>query len=191
MCSARDIDIHLTPMHAGQQYIASNRSKRTVVRAGRRYGKTTMFETWAETWAMQGKRVGIFAPDYKKLTDVYSSILRTLKPVIAASNKTDMTIDLIVDKFERKMKTLPGIDLWTLNDETAGRGRAYHEVIIDEAQHAPNLKDIFEKSIVPTLADFNGNASMGGTPLGKVCINRAGLSCQIDRRLRRLWNETS
>src|SRR5471030_3173610 len=33
--------------------------------------------------------------------------------------------------------------------------------------------------------------SLLGKALRKVCINRAGLGCQMDRRLRRLWNETS
>ena len=36
-----------------------------------------------------------------------------------------------------------------------------------------------------------GQVYLAEQNLGKVCINRAGLGCQIDRRLRRLWNETS
>lgn len=51
--------------------------------------------------------------------------------------------------------------------------------------HAITSRDIL---VVP---DARLDVRFHDNPLGKVCISGAGLSCQIDRRLRRLWNETS
>lgn len=150
-------DIRLIPLHAGQREIYRNRAPRSVVRCGRRYGKTTMFEQWSANWAMHGKRVGFFAPHYKLMTPSYSRILKALRPAVESASKVDSMIEL---------KTGGAIEFWTLNDPDAGRSRRYHEVIIDEASLAPGLRDIFEQSIAPTLLDFNGNATMGGTPKG-------------------------
>lgn len=150
-------DIKLTPMHAGQQAIYRNRGARNVIRCGRRYGKTTMFETWSCNWSMHGKRVGFFAPSDRLLMPSYDRILRTVLPAKKSASKTAKLIELV---------TGGCIEFWTLADEDAGRSRFYDEVIIDEASLVPGLKDIFEQSIAPTLLDRNGNATMGGTPKG-------------------------
>ena len=42
--TANDTRIRLLPGHAGQRHVYRNRSKRIVIRCGRRWGKTTMFE---------------------------------------------------------------------------------------------------------------------------------------------------
>ncbi|WP_250450691.1 hypothetical protein [Caballeronia sp. ATUFL_M2_KS44] len=151
-------EIHLTPLHAGQLNILANRSKRTVVRCGRRYGKTTMFEQLASTWALKGKRVGFFAPSYKLWLPTYQRIHKSLAPAISQASKVDAVLDL---------HTGGAIEFWTLSDPDAGRSRFYDEVIVDEASLVPGLQDIFEQSIAPTLLDRNGNALMGGTPKGQ------------------------
>lgn len=49
------------------------------------------------------------------------------------------------------------IDFWSLENERAGRSRKYHIVIVDEAAFTkPNMMDVWEKSIKPTLLDFGG-----------------------------------
>ncbi|MFM0135671.1 hypothetical protein [Caballeronia grimmiae] len=172
-------EIHLTPLHAGQLNILANRSKRTVVRCGRRYGKTTMFEQLASTWALQGKRVGFFAPSYKLWLPTYQRIHKSLAPAISQASKVDAVLDL---------RTGGAIEFWTLSDPDAGRSRFYDEVIIDEASLVPGLQDIFEQAIAPTLLDRNGNALMGGTPKGIDDENYFYRAC-TDKELPEPWRE--
>ncbi|WP_109482482.1 hypothetical protein [Paraburkholderia sp. C35] len=167
---AKDRNIHLKTMHDGQRFIAAKRGRRSAIRCGRRWGKTTMFEKWAADWSLQGKSVGFFAPTYRLLLPIYRGLERTLTPVIDIATKDEMSILL---------KTGGKIDFWTLTDENAGRSKAYHEVLIDEASLVPGLQDIFEQSIEPTLLDHYGNATMAGTPKGvdedsffyQACVN--------------------
>ncbi|EBI8213947.1 hypothetical protein L3H91_003798, partial [Salmonella enterica subsp. enterica serovar Cotham] len=59
--------IEFLPFHAGQKKIYRSPAKRKVIRAGRRFGKTTMLEQAGGNWAARQMRVGWFAPSYKIL----------------------------------------------------------------------------------------------------------------------------
>jgi hypothetical protein len=118
------------------------------VRCGRRYGKTTFGVTWIADGAIKGEPCGWFAPDYKKIAEVYQDLYNVLKPVIVASSKVDGVI---------RTRTGGRVDFWTLNDENAGRSRMYRRVFIDESAFtAGNMMDIWSKSIKPTLLDLTG-----------------------------------
>lgn len=153
-----DIEIKLREWHSGQKHIISNRARLTVARCGRRFGKSVTFEDVACNFAAMGAPVGFFAPDYKKLMPSYKECKRILKPIIKSASKIDAVLELT---------TGGQIDFWTLQDEDAGRGRKYREVLIDEASLIKKgMRQIWEQSIEPTLLDFNGNAMMAGTPKG-------------------------
>ena len=176
--------ITYTPFHAGQQNIAENRSKRTVVRCGRRFGKTVMLENMGAAWASyDGKRVGWFCPSYKLLIPSYNRILKMVRPLVVSASKIDAVIEL---------ETGGGIEFWTLNDPDAGRSRFYDEVVIDEASLAPGLREIWELSISPTLLDRDGNATMAGTPKGIDPENFFYEACTNKEKTdswRELWKE--
>ncbi len=176
--------ITYTKFHAGQQHIADNRSKRTVLRCGRRFGKTVMIENLGSAWAAHdAKRIGWFCPNYKLLIPSYARILRMVRPMVVSASKIDGLIEL---------EGGGGIEFWTLNDPEAGRSRSYDEVIIDEASLAKGLRDIWEQAIAPTLLDRNGNATMAGTPKGiddenyfyQACTNKTKTSTWAE-----LWKE--
>lgn len=151
-------DITLLPYHDGQKRIYKHPAKRKVVRAGRRFGKTTMLEQAAGNWGVQRQRVGWFAPSYKILLPTYKAIRDMLKPVTLASSKTDMIIELIGGG---------QVEFWSLDNPDAGRSRKYHKVIIDEGSLVKKgLRDIWEQAIEPTLLDYDGDAIMAGTPKG-------------------------
>ena len=95
---------------------------RFVLRAGRRYGKTTMFEEAAANWAVKGERVGWFSPNYKLLLPSYKRILKRVRPLVTNASRTDGIIELVGGG---------SIEFWTLNDEDAGRSRSYDRVVID------------------------------------------------------------
>jgi predicted phage terminase large subunit-like protein len=148
------------PLHTGQQTVLDSNARFKVIRAGRRWGKTQLASYWLTLLpggAIQGYPVAFFSPKYKLLLDVWADAVRYLKLVIAKHNRTDMRITL---------KTGGIIDFWTLEDINAGRGRKYKKIVIDEAAHAPHLKEIWERAISPTLTDYKGEAWFISTPNG-------------------------
>lgn len=149
--------LHLVKAHEGQKHIYRNMGSRTVIRCGRRFGKTTMFENWASNWGANRLRVGWFSPSYKLLLPSYNRILKMVRPAVKSASKIDGIIELV---------TGGAIEFWTLNDPDAGRSRFYDKVLIDEASLAKGLRDIWEQSIAPTLLDRGGDAAMAGTPKG-------------------------
>lgn len=138
---------------------AVNTSRFKAVRCGRRWGKSLYGETWQADGAIKGFPCGWFAPDYKRMIEVYNDLKVMLKPVIDTSSKTDGVIRLI---------TGGRIDFWTLEDEDAGRSRMYKRAFIDEGAFTkPNMLSIWDKSIKPTLLDYTGSAIVASNTNGK------------------------
>ncbi len=144
--------------------IKNQKRARIVLRAGRRYGKTTLLEQLAARWALNGEKVGWFSPNYKLLLPSFKRIAKLLKGSIAHKSKTEAIIELVPTEGRPEGGS---IEFWTLNDEDAGRSRHYDRVIIDEAGLVlKGLKDIFEQAIEPTMLDRGGSCYMAGTPKG-------------------------
>lgn len=152
-----DAVISFRKMHAAQKEIIQGLDRLDVLRCGRRFGKTTLLEDLSGGRSLRGKAIGWFAPNYKLLIPSYKRILKILKPAVAHASKIDSIIEL---------ETGGTIEFWTLNDEDAGRSRSYDLAVIDEASLVPNLQEIWEQSIRPTLMDRGGRAVMAGTPKG-------------------------
>lgn len=149
----REVHIKLPTLHPGQVSCYEDMTRFFAVRCGRRWGKTTMGSTIACDGVISGELIGYFAPDYKRLTEVMMECTEILAPIrkFPSGGK-----DII--------RSITGgrIDFWTLEDESAGRSRKYHKIIIDEAAFrkdgATKLMDIWNKSIKPTLLDYRGSA---------------------------------
>jgi len=159
---AAETRVQFIKFHADQariyRAIKGQKRARIVLRAGRRYGKTTMLEEMAANWAIKGELVGWFAPDYKLLLPSYKRILKRVKDLVISASRTDGIIEL---------EGGGSIEFWTLNNPDAGRSRHYHRVIIDEAGLVlKGLKEIFQQAIEPTLLDTGGSCYVAGTPKG-------------------------
>jgi predicted phage terminase large subunit-like protein len=131
------------------------------VSAGRRFGKTLLAVEWLtlmEGGALEGFPVAYFAPTYKLSLEVWNNVAKTLEPITQRSSRTERRIELITGGV---------IDFWTLEEPSAGRGRKYKRVVIDEAAHAPYLKEAWEESIRQTLIDYKGEAMIISTPNGR------------------------
>ena len=151
--------VTLPDPHNGQLEVFQGRERFNVVRCGRRWGKTKMLIVLACNGAIHGQSWGVFAPDYKILSETYKEIKDTLEEVIIAASEMKGVIRLIGDG---------RIDFWTLNNPRSGRSRKYHGVLIDEAAFAgPDMMDIWEKAIKPSLLDYIGDAWVFSTPNGK------------------------
>jgi len=150
--------LQIPEFHAGQlaAYEASGRF--TVIRCGRRWGKTEYGKIIAESGSAHGDSVGWFAPDYKIMSEAYNQILDDLTPIKKNASKNDGVIHTI---------TGGRIDFWSLENERAGRSRKYHHAIIDEAAFAKDsMEDIWNKAIKPTLLDYRGKCTVLSTPNG-------------------------
>lgn len=141
-----EVEIILPTMHAGQAQVYADRSARNAIRCGRRWGKTTMAATLGADMAIPGGKVGFFAPTFRQWQEPYDEMLSILAPIVSSSNRMAGVI---------KLKTGGKIDFWHLIDnELAGRGREYDLILIDEAAYTktPQMMDIWQKSILPTMA---------------------------------------
>lgn len=106
-----------------------------------------------------------FAPDYKRLSEAYQDIKTILKPIITSASKIDGVI---------RTRNGGRVDFWTLNDESAGRSRFYHGVVVDEGAFTKNgpiedptaMLSIWEKAIEPTLFDYGGWALVASNTNG-------------------------
>jgi hypothetical protein len=58
------------------------------------------------------------------------------------------------------------VDMWSLEDPNAARGRKYKRVAIDEAAMVQRLQEAWQSVIRPTLADYEGDLFAASTPRG-------------------------
>jgi hypothetical protein len=145
-----DVHVSLPTLHDGQVSAFDYPARFKAIRCGRRWGKTTFGEVIAADGAINQECIGWFAPDYKKSSEAFNDLAAMLLPIRTSSSKVEGVI-----------RTIGGgrIDFWTLDNESAGRSRHYHKVIIDEGAFTKNnMLGIWEKSIRPTLLDYQGSA---------------------------------
>jgi hypothetical protein len=140
-----------------QRQVKHERKRFNVVAVGRRAGKTTMgIDFVCEPNVMQHP-VGWFAPNYKSMTEVWQLLVRTLEPITKRISVQDHRIETVAGGT---------VELWSLDGKMPARGRKYKRVIVDECAFVPNLVDIWNFAIRPTLADLKGDAYLLSTPMG-------------------------
>lgn len=69
---------------------------------------------------------------------------------------------------EKQISLIGGgiLDMWSLDNADAIRGRKYARFIVNEAAFVPNLMNIWNMVIRPTLIDLRGDGYFSGTPKG-------------------------
>ena len=151
-----------TPLHPSQvealDLIRGNR--RVVLVCGRRWGKSSLLVALAVDAALSGQRVGIFAPTRTLLSPLLHAIAHALRGVKGVS----------INRMFGEIRLPNGghVDFWSIDHtQRAGRGRAYHLALIDEAGHDETyLTDAFQVAIAPTLLDYAGSIVEASTPNG-------------------------
>lgn len=148
----------LPPLFPWQQQVIDEARRFNVVCVGRRAGKTALGVNRATDTNVLAYPVGWFSPSYKDMLEVWREVEQVLTPVTARRNANERRLEL----------TTGGVlEFWSLDNPQAGRGRKYRRVIIDEAAFVPQLVDIWEYAIRPTLADYRGDAWAMSTPKGR------------------------
>lgn len=173
--SAYNAGVGLSELHPAQRQVATEARRFNVLSMGRRFGKTLFGLNRAKQMLRRGQPVGWFAPTYKLMLEVWLDARRQMRDEIASANKTEMRLELHNGAV---------LDMWTLDNPDAGRGRKYARVIIDEAAMVKNLMSAWQASIRPTLTDLKGDAWFLSTPKGRNAfwhLYQLGLdSTQID-----------
>jgi hypothetical protein len=98
------------------------------------------------------------APTYKVLTDDWRILTDLLAPVTVKRSEQEKQIRLIGGGV---------LDMWSMDNADAIRGRKYARFMVNEAAFIPNLMDAWNMVIRPTLIDLTGDAYFSGTPKGR------------------------
>jgi hypothetical protein len=148
-------------LHEGQiealRVIQGNRF--TALRAGRRFGKSSLAAALAVDTALRGQLAGLFAPIFRLAAPLFDVIAAALWTTELTSNNRHSG--------ELRLAGGGGVDVWPLERPRAGRGQKYGLVVIDEAAFgSPILTTAWNASIRPTLVDLQAPAIIASTPSG-------------------------
>jgi hypothetical protein len=91
------------------------------------------------------------------LLDDWKSLVNILAPITVRRSEQEKQLQIINDGV---------IDFHSLDNPDSIRGKKFKRFIVNEAAFVPNLLDIFNLVIRPTLIDYQGEADFAGTPKG-------------------------
>jgi hypothetical protein len=152
------IELQVPALHSGQRRIQEEATRFNAICCGRRFGKSVLSRRRLLRSALAGKPAAYFAPTYKMLSDYWRESIAELFPVLDKSNVQ-----------EKRLQFIGGgsIDMWSLDEPNAARGRKYAHVAIDEAASVARLQEAWQEVLRPTLADYQGTADFYSTPKGR------------------------
>ena len=128
-----------------------------MVDCGRRFGKDILERNYICDGILAGEATAWYEPEYKSLLENWSWFCSTFQPIIKRKSEQEKRLDLRNGGY---------LEMWSLQDKDASRGRHYKRVVINEAAKAPNLEYSWNAVIRITLADLMGGAMLGSTPKG-------------------------
>lgn len=149
------IEIPLNEPHPAQWEILQGRKRFNVLKCGRRFGKTELFQELLSECIERFQIIGYWTPTYKDLHEVWLETLRVFHPIVRSKSESIKQID-----FYGGGK----LDMWSMEDPDSGRGRKYHRAVVDECEKAKKFRQAWEESIRPTLTDYQGDAYLISTP---------------------------
>lgn len=150
----------LPKLREDQRDIALHPAKTKVLSMGRRWGKTVLGGTIIGlTLAQHGKAAWI-APTYKNTRPMWRWLLQATADDVKSGR-------LSVSKAEKSIQTPRGgfLGIYSGDNIDSVRGEAFHVVVVDEASRIN--EDAYQDAIMPTLADYDGEAILISTPKGK------------------------
>ena len=106
---------------------------------------------------LAGYPVGWYEPIYKDTVYNWDWMISTLQPLITDKSEQEKRVAL---------STGGSLEMWSLENKDASRGRHYGRVIINEAAKVPHLQYSWEYVIRITLMDLQGDAMICSTPRG-------------------------
>jgi hypothetical protein len=176
------IDLVLQEMHPAQVEVKASAGRYNVLNCGRRWGKNVLLTDLMVDPILEGRPAAWWEPTYKSLADSWRDCKRVLAPITRSVSET-----------ERRIECLTGgvLDMWTGDNEDAGRGRKYQRIVVNEAAMIRGLKGLWEQTIRPTLTDYRGDAWFGSTPKGRNYfwqLFQRGQDPEYEKRGWRCWH---
>jgi len=156
--SSRQIELILPETHEAQQQILDEAKRFNVEVCGRRFGKTQLDIFEALPVVLEGNPVGVMFPTYKMLSEVWREFVNVFAPLKRNKNEQEHRLELVTGGV---------IEMWSAEAADAVRGRKYQRFIFDEIAMVPNLLEIWNAIIRPTLVDLKGDAYFKSTPKGR------------------------
>lgn len=149
--------LNLPMLRPDQARIAKHPAKLKVICCGRRWGKTVLGGRLVMETLRQHGRVAWVAPTYKNARPLWRWCVQ-----VSGSEPR-----LAVSTSERTITSDRGgfLGLYSGDNIDSIRGEAFHLVVIDEA--AMLGPDAWTDAIMPTLADYDGDALLISTPKGR------------------------
>lgn len=151
------VTITLPEMHPAQRRIITEARRFNVLNCGRRFGKDILGHDRIIGPALDGKPCAWFAPTYKMLAENWRDLRNVLAPILRKANEQEKRLEMVTGGV---------IEMWSLDNQDAARGRHYARVIINEAAMIAGLLDAWNMVIRPTLIDLAGDAWFLSTPRG-------------------------
>ena len=124
---------------------------------GRRFGKDVLERNYASDGLLMREPVAWYEPEYKSLVENWQWFGNTFYPLIERKSEVEHRLELINGGI---------LEMWSLQDKDASRGRKYKRAVINEAAKVPDLEYSWNAVIRITLADLRGGAVFGSTPKG-------------------------
>ena len=151
-------EIILPSLHKGQLQVKAERKRRNVIDCGRRWGKNVLLQDLAvETSMIDQAPIGWGAPIYKQVLDDYRTLADILAPVLQRKSGSEMRLELLGGGT---------IEFWSMDKPDSIRGKKYKRFITNEAGMIPDIVDIRNYILMPTLIDLQGDEYYAGTPKG-------------------------
>jgi hypothetical protein len=157
MMIAQTVTIHLPKPYPVQRDILRQAARYNVLACGRRWGKSTIGKRKLIKPALAGFPVAYFFPTYKMMTELWRDVVLRCEPLIKLKSEQEHRLELITGGV---------IDMWSLTDPNAARGRKYKAALIDEAAMEDDLERALQGVIRPTLADYRGELWALSSPKG-------------------------
>lgn len=149
------IPVIISGLYPAQRPIVEHPAKVKVLRCGRRFGKTQLAVHEAVMCLARKGKVGWFAPETQYADEAWSRLKRALGDAVVGINGQKRTME-VQGGGQMYMYTME-------SNEDPGRGQDFDMAIIDEAGLCPNIDEIYDRAIEPTLLDRNGTLYVLGT----------------------------
>lgn len=152
--------LQLPKLRDDQRVIALHPAKVKVLSCGRRWGKTVLGGRVVMEVLRHHGKVAWVTPTFKNSRPLWRWSVQVTAPAVKAKRMS-------ISKTERTIETTRGglLALFSGDNIDAIRGEAFHCVVLDEAARLP--EDAWTDAIMPTLADYDGDAILISTPKGK------------------------
>ncbi|MBU0607447.1 MAG: hypothetical protein KKI08_06145, partial [Armatimonadetes bacterium] len=171
-------------LRTDQSAIARHPAKIKVLACGRRWGKTVLGGRIVMEVLRQHGKVAWIAPTYKNSRPLWRWAVNAAAPAAKAGR-------MRVNQGDRTIETTGGgmLAVYSGDNIDSIRGEAFHLAVLDEA--AMLGPEAWSDAIMPTLADYDGDALLISTPKGQNWFWQEYVRAQGDGRESAAWTAPS